>query len=177
MHGRRRARLAWSTWRPSPAWRLAARAEACGRRGRRWRRARLGRSAASRRAGFGSASHAVTPRHRRPLARAQLPRLGAGIAHAPVADGVAASLHAMRYQSPLAAMRLTGRGVLDAIGGLFGRKPLLVPLAAKPGTVAMLTTPDALDADRAFSSDNHSSDWPKAIAARSALRIGCYRPG
>ena len=108
---------------------------------------------------------------------ARNPQLAAAIAHAPLADGVAASSHAMRYQKPIAAIRLTGRGLFDAIGGLFGREPLLVPLAGKPGTVAMLTTPDALDADRAFSSADHSTDWPKHIAARSALRIGCYRPG
>jgi len=107
---------------------------------------------------------------------AKSPQLAAAIAHAPVADGVAASLHAMRYQRPFAALRLTGRGVLDALGGLFGRNPQLVPLAGEPGTVAMLTTPDALDADRAFSSADRPG-WTNEIAARSALRIGCYRPG
>ena len=48
---------------------------------------------------------------------------------------------------------------------------------AQPGTVAMLTTPDALDGDRALNPDNRYPDWQQAVAARSALRIGFYRPG
>ncbi len=74
-------------------------------------------------------------------------------------------------------LRLTGRGVLDAIGGLVGRQPLLVPLADEPGTVALLTTPDSIDGNRALNPDNRYPDWQQAIAARSALRLGLYRPG
>ena len=74
-------------------------------------------------------------------------------------------------------LRFTGRGILDALGGLVGRPPLLVPLAGEPGTVALLTTPDALDGDRALNPDNRYPDWQQEVAARSALRLGFYRPG
>jgi fermentation-respiration switch protein FrsA (DUF1100 family) len=105
------------------------------------------------------------------------PQLAAAIAQTPLADGPAATRKATRHQTPLAMLRLTGRGVLDAVGGLLGRQPLLVPLAGEPGTVAMLTTPDGLDGDRALNPDNRYPDWQQAIAARSALRITSYRPG
>jgi pimeloyl-ACP methyl ester carboxylesterase len=103
--------------------------------------------------------------------------LGAAIAHAPLADGTAATPRAVRHQAPLAALRTTGRGVLDGIGGLIGRGPRLVPLAAQRGTVAMLTTPDALDGARALDPEGRYGDWCQEIAARSVLRISLYRPG
>ena len=108
---------------------------------------------------------------------ARNPQLAAAIAQTPNADGLAAARNAARHQKPLALLRLTGRGVLDTVGGLAGRQPLLVPLAGEPGTVAMLTTPDSLDGDRALNPANSYPDWQQAIAARSALRLGFYRPG
>jgi pimeloyl-ACP methyl ester carboxylesterase len=108
---------------------------------------------------------------------AHTPALAAAISQTPLADGPAASRAAMRYTTPLAMLRLTGRGILDALGGLVGRQPVLVPLAGEPGTVAMLSTPDGLDGDRALNPDNAYPDWQQTIAARSALRIGLYRPG
>ena len=41
----------------------------------------------------------------------------------------------------------------------------------------MLATPDALNGDRALNPGNRHPDWQQEIAARSALRIGFYRPG
>jgi fermentation-respiration switch protein FrsA (DUF1100 family) len=108
---------------------------------------------------------------------ARNPALAAAIAQTPLADGQAAARKTTRHQKPLALLRLTGRGILDAVGGLVGRQPLLVPLAGEPGTVAMLTTPDGIDGDRALNPDNRYPDWQQEVAARSALRIGFYRPG
>ncbi|HEU4946115.1 MAG TPA: alpha/beta hydrolase [Kribbella sp.] len=108
---------------------------------------------------------------------ARNPQLAAAIAQTPLADGQAAARTMTRHQKPLAMLRLTGRGVLDAIGGLFGRQPLLVPLAGEPGTVALLTTPDGIDGDRALNPDNRYPEWQQSVAARSALRLGFYRPG
>jgi hypothetical protein len=69
------------------------------------------------------------------------PDLAAAIAQTPNADGPAAMRNAMRHTTAGALLRLTGRGLRDALRGLLGRDPLLVPLAGKPGTVAVLTTP------------------------------------
>jgi pimeloyl-ACP methyl ester carboxylesterase len=67
--------------------------------------------------------------------------------------------------------------VRDVVRGLAGREPLVVPLAGPRGAVAMLTTPDATDADRALNPGNEYPDWQQTIAARSVIPIGMYRPG
>jgi uncharacterized protein len=108
---------------------------------------------------------------------ARNPQLAAAIAQTPNADGPAAARNTARYQKPLALLRLTGRGIADALGGLFGRQPLLVPLDGEPGTVAVLTTPDAIGGGKVLDPDNNYPDWKQAAAARSALRLGFYRPG
>jgi pimeloyl-ACP methyl ester carboxylesterase len=107
---------------------------------------------------------------------ARNPRLAAAIAQTPNADGPAAARNAARHQKPLAMARFVGCGILDALGGLIGLPPRLVPLTAEPGTVALLTTPDALDGDWALNAESHP-DWRREVAARSALRTGLYRPG
>jgi uncharacterized protein len=107
---------------------------------------------------------------------ARSPQLAAAIAQSPNVDGPASARNAARYQRPMAMARFAGRGILDAIGGLIGRPPLLIPLTGEPGTVAMLTTPDGLDGEWALNAESYP-DWRREVAARSALRIGLYQPG
>lgn len=106
---------------------------------------------------------------------ARHPELAAAIAISATVDGPAASRNAVRHQTLGALLRFTGRGVLDMLGGLVGCDPRLVPLIGKPGTVAMLTAPDAFNGPRALEADRHP-EWKQAVAARSALRVGSYRP-
>jgi pimeloyl-ACP methyl ester carboxylesterase len=108
---------------------------------------------------------------------ARNPQVAAAIAQTPNADGLAATRNAARYQKPLAMLRFTCRAVLDGLGGLVGRQPVLVPLVGEPGNVALLTTPDALDGGRALDPDDRYPDWQQEVAARSALRVTFYRPG
>lgn len=108
---------------------------------------------------------------------ARNPRLAAAVAQTPNAGGLAAARSAMGFQTPAASLRLTARGVLDAVGAVFGRAPLTVPLGAQPGTVAVLTTPDVADARRALDPDGVHTDWLQEVAARSVLRLAAYRPG
>lgn len=108
---------------------------------------------------------------------ARNPHLAAAIAQTPNADGPKAGRSARRHQTPLAMLRLMGRSMLDTLGGLVGRQPLLVPLAGERGTVSMLTTPDGLDGDRALNPGNKYPEWQQEIAARSVLPIVLYRPG
>jgi uncharacterized protein len=108
---------------------------------------------------------------------ARNPDLAAAIAQTPNADGPAAMPNAMRHTTPFALLRLGGRALLDAVGGLLGRDPLLVPLAGRPGTVAALTTPDALDGAVALNPDNEYPEWRQELAARSVPGLGLYRPG
>jgi uncharacterized protein len=104
-------------------------------------------------------------------------RLAAAIAQTPNADNLAASRNAARYQKPLAMLRFTGRGLLDAAGSLAGRPPRLVPLTGEPGTVALLTTPDSADVGAALNPGGRYPDWRQEVAARSALRLGLWQPG
>ncbi|MFF1921179.1 alpha/beta hydrolase [Streptomyces sp. NPDC058221] len=108
---------------------------------------------------------------------ARNPHVAAAIAQTPNADGPAASRNATRYQTPLALLRLTGRVLRDAIGGLLGLRPVLVPLAGEPGTVTMLATPDGIDGDRALNPGNRYPEWRQAVAARSVFGIAMNRPG
>jgi pimeloyl-ACP methyl ester carboxylesterase len=108
---------------------------------------------------------------------ARNPELAAAIAQTPNANGPAAARNATRHQTPIAMLRFTGRAVLDALGSAVGRPPLFVPLTGTPGTVAVLTTPDALDGGSALDPDSRYPDWRQAVAARSALRFAFYRPG
>jgi pimeloyl-ACP methyl ester carboxylesterase len=121
--------------------------------------------------GFSSSGGHVLP------VAARNPDLAAAIAQTPVADGRAATANARRYTTKRALLRFTGRAIRDVIGGATGREPLLVPLTAQPGSVAVLTTPDALDGARALDPDNRYQDWKQEIAARSALQMAFYRPG
>jgi uncharacterized protein len=105
------------------------------------------------------------------------PRVAAAIAQTPNADNLAATRNAARYQKPTAMLRFTGRGLLDAVGSLVGRPPRLVPLGGAPGTVALLTTPDASDSEAALNPGGRYPDWQQEVAARSALRLGLSRPG
>jgi uncharacterized protein len=108
---------------------------------------------------------------------AESSRVAAAIAQTPLADGRAVTRNGLRHQRPGAALRLTGRAVRDAVGGLLGRPPLLVPLTGAPGDVAVLTTPDARDGDRALDPDARHPGWQQAVAARSVPALGSYRPG
>jgi uncharacterized protein len=108
---------------------------------------------------------------------ARNPQLAAAIAHSPLADGLHAMRNALRHTTLFSLARLTGRAVAGALGGLLGRDPLLVPLAGERGTVASLTTPDSLNGARALNPRNNYPQWQQNVAARSAIRVGFYRPG
>ncbi|WP_042391193.1 alpha/beta hydrolase [Streptacidiphilus melanogenes] len=105
------------------------------------------------------------------------PRLAGAIAQTPLVDARAVAPHALHSMTALALLRLLRRSVADALGSLMGRPPLLVPTAGPRGTVASLTTADALDCDRALDPDRRHTDWEQTVAARIALQFGGYRPG
>jgi pimeloyl-ACP methyl ester carboxylesterase len=84
--------------------------------------------------------------------------------------------NALRHTTPWALARLTGRAAADSLGTLLGRGPLLVPLAGPHGTIAALTTPDSLNGAQALNPANRYPQWQQSVAARSAIRVGFYRP-
>ncbi|WP_433890070.1 alpha/beta hydrolase [Streptomyces sp. CA-111067] len=109
---------------------------------------------------------------------AQSPDVAAAIAQTPNPDGQVVARNALRHQKPGAMLRFTGLAVIDSIVGVFGRPALTVPLGGPPGSVSALTTPDVVETDQALGAANGgSSNWLPAVAARSALASGFYRPG
>jgi uncharacterized protein len=104
------------------------------------------------------------------------PEVAAVIAQTPNMDGLRAAINASRHQTPTAMVKLFTTGLLDAVGGLVGAAPRLVPLDGEPGTVALLTTPDGVKSDIALNPDNRYPDWPQEMAARSVLWLPGYRP-
>jgi uncharacterized protein len=104
-------------------------------------------------------------------------RLAAVIAQAPLVDGAVSSPNALRHETPGVLARFPLIALRDVARGLAGREPLMVPLAGQRGEIAMLTTPDAADCDRALNPGNAYPDWQQTIAARSVMPIGFYRPG
>jgi pimeloyl-ACP methyl ester carboxylesterase len=90
---------------------------------------------------------------------------------------MAATPNALRHETLGVILRFPLLALIDLARGLVRKPPLLVPLAGPRGTVAMLTTPDAQDADRALNPNNQYPDWQQTIAARSVLPLCFYRPG
>jgi fermentation-respiration switch protein FrsA (DUF1100 family) len=109
--------------------------------------------------------------------RADQHRLAAVIAQAPLVDGAVSSPRALTHETPGVLARFPLIALRDVARGLAGREPLVVPLAGPRGAVAMLTTPDAADGDRALNPGNAYPDWQQTIAARSVVPIALYRPG
>jgi pimeloyl-ACP methyl ester carboxylesterase len=95
------------------------------------------------------------------------------IAVAPMFDGLSSTLAAVRRWSPLAFLRIIGRGLQDLIGSWFGRPPTMVPITASPGELCLLASPDAYPGYRAIV----PRDFNYEIPARVALLLWTYRPG
>lgn len=104
-------------------------------------------------------------------------RLAAVIAQAPLTDGAVSSPRALSHETLGVRARFPLIALRDVARGLAGREALVVQLAGPRGAVAMLTTPDATDCDRALNPGNAYPNWQQTIAARSVIPIGLYRPG
>jgi hypothetical protein len=107
----------------------------------------------------------------------QVRTLAAAVIVSGLADGIDAARNAFRHTTLVSAMRLNARVARDAARGLFGRPPLLIPLAGERGEVASLTTPDARTGASALNPGNRYPEWLQEVAARSAIRPAFYRPG
>ena len=106
-------------------------------------------------------------------AAARNENVAAVIAVAPMFDGLSSTLAAVRRWSPLAFLRIIGRGLQDLIGSWFGRPPTMVPITASPGELCLLASPDAYPGFRAMV----PRDFNYEIPARVALLLWTYRPG
>jgi pimeloyl-ACP methyl ester carboxylesterase len=99
------------------------------------------------------------------------PAIAAVIAQAPFCDGLR-NLPALGLGH---ALRLTLAGLRDAVGSLLGLEPYRIAAVGAPGTLAAMTTPDAVSGFTNM--DPPVSTWRNEACARIALTIGTYRPG
>ena len=106
-------------------------------------------------------------------AAARNENVAAVIAVAPMFDGLSSTLAAVRRWSPLAFLRIIGRGLKDLIGSWFGRPPTMVPITASPGELCLLASSDAYPGFGAMV----PRDFNYEIPARVALLLWTYRPG
>ncbi len=98
--------------------------------------------------------------------------VAAVIAMNPMLDGRASSLLKLKQAGLGTFLHMTGVGLADLARGCVGREPRYLPLAGEPGTLAALSTPDALTGVLSFADD----DFDNRIAPRALLGLGLYRP-
>jgi fermentation-respiration switch protein FrsA (DUF1100 family) len=99
------------------------------------------------------------------------PTIAAAIAQVPFCDGLR-NLPALGTRH---AIRLTLAGLRDAVRAILGMAPYMIPAVGQPGTLAVMTTPDALSGFTAL--DPPASNWRNEVCARVMLTVGSYRPG
>ncbi|MDR6120166.1 pimeloyl-ACP methyl ester carboxylesterase [Aeromicrobium sp. SORGH_AS981] len=99
------------------------------------------------------------------------PSVAAVVSQCPYTDGLASSLAV----APFTSLRVTLRALRDLVGSWFGRRPRSIPLAGEPGTVALMTAPDAVPGYLALVEEG--STFRNEVAARVALDIALGRPG
>ncbi len=97
--------------------------------------------------------------------------IAAVVAQCPFTDGLVSVLAMDR----LHALRVGMRAVADVAACIAGRPPVMLPIVGVPGSVAMMTAPDAAPAMAAMVPPN--IEWRNEVAARVALQVIRYRPG
>lgn len=100
-------------------------------------------------------------------------RVAAVIAQTPATDGLAAVLSILRDKGVAHVLRLTLVGVRDLAARLRGTEPVYVPAVGPPGSVAVMTTPDAVDGFASIAGPS----WENRVRGLIMLRIGLHRPG
>jgi pimeloyl-ACP methyl ester carboxylesterase len=81
----------------------------------------------------------------------------------------------MRFLGAAKSVRLAREGLRDVLAMLRGRPPHMVASVGPPGSVAVMTSPDAEPGFNRI--DPAQSTWRNEAAARIALAVGSYRPG
>jgi pimeloyl-ACP methyl ester carboxylesterase len=97
--------------------------------------------------------------------------IAAVVSQCPMTDGLLAVLKI----PPLQSLKLSRAAIQDQLGALAGRRPKLIPAAARPGELALMSSEDALPGMTSLAGPG--SAWRNAASARVGLRIPLYRPG
>lgn len=102
---------------------------------------------------------------------ARVPGIKAVVAQCPFTDGVASA----RTLNPVIFARIGVLAARDLVAAWFGRPPVLVAAAGKPGQVALMNAPDVYPGYMRLVPEGQSV--PNEVAARFALKVIGYRPG
>lgn len=98
--------------------------------------------------------------------------IAAVIAMNPMLDGLASTRMYLGYAGLLHLLRLAGSGLVDQLRAWAGRSPLLIPVVARHGEFAALSSADAWDGYQAIAAPG----WCNQMSARFALTLALYRP-
>ena len=99
------------------------------------------------------------------------PRIAAVISQAPFTDSVA-----VMRQMPVRNIVRGGMAALrDHAGALLGRSPSYLPAVGDPGSLAVMTAPDAMAGFARIAGPQ--TRWRNEVAARIVLDVAGYRPG
>jgi len=102
---------------------------------------------------------------------ANVPGVAAAVCQCPMMDGLAAVTNILKYAGAGQLLRLTGHGLWDVALAPF-RRAHYVPTVGRPGTLAVMTSPDADDGYRRLA----PPDFRFEVTARIGLTAGLYRP-
>lgn len=98
-------------------------------------------------------------------------RVAAVVSQCPFTDGLASTL----ALGPVSGAKVSALAILDVLGAVFGRSPVMVAISGQPGAAALMTAPDAMRGYLAIKPPDHPI--PNEVAARFGLQILTYYPG
>lgn len=104
------------------------------------------------------------------IAMAERAGAAAVIAQVPHVDGLASTL----ALGPRQAARLAAHALVDVASVVFRHAPHYVPASGAPGSLALMTAPEAVGYLELVPPGQH---FDQRVASRFALRIGLYSPG
>ena len=99
------------------------------------------------------------------------PELKAAVAQCPFTDGLASAL----ALGPISSLKLLPAVTRDYISILLRRPPVMIPIAAPPGSLGLMNAPDALPGYAALMPAG--TTFVNEAAARVVPTIAAYRPG
>lgn len=102
---------------------------------------------------------------------ASVPGVAAAVCQCPMMDGLVAVRRILQYAGPWQLLRLTGHGLWDLLLSAFARVHF-VPTVGPPGSLAVMSSPDADAGYRALAPPGFRFE----VAARIALGVAAYRP-
>jgi uncharacterized protein len=108
--------------------------------------------------------HAITVASRHP-------ELRAAVSQCPFTDGLASAL----ALGPTESLKVLPSVARDLASMVLRRSPAMIPLAGRPGSLALMNAPDALPGYEALLPPD--STFRNEVAARVAPTIMAYRPG